>query len=100
MKELDLPSDVELIDIKKTPITGEELDFLKQHTGSYEALLNKRSQLYKQRGLKDQSLEENDYRDLILEHYTFLKRPVFVTGESVFAGNSKKTVAEAKQALQ
>lgn len=99
MKELDLSDDIELQDIKKTPISAEELDHLYASTKSYESLFNKRSQLYKQRGLKDQALTEDDIRSLILEHYTFLKRPVLVLGKEVFAGNSKKTVAEAKSAL-
>lgn len=99
MKELDLPEEIELQDIKKTPITAEELDHLYASAKSYESLLNKRSQLYKKRGLKDQSLTEDDIRALILEHYTFLKRPVLVLGKEVYAGNSKKTVAEAKAAL-
>lgn len=100
MGELDLPADAEIIDIKKTPVTEEQLDEMYGDTGSYEALLNKRSQLYKQRGLKDVALSEDDIRALILEHYTFLKRPVLVINGKVFAGNSKKTVAEAKAALQ
>lgn len=99
MAELDLPSDVEITDIKKNPITATELDQLHAISGSYEALFNKRSQLYKQRGLKDQTLSENDLRELILEHYTFLKRPVLLLENAVFAGNSKQTVAAAKAAL-
>lgn len=99
MKELDLPSDVEVTDIKKHPITDAELDELYKHTGSFEALFNKRSQLYKQRNLKDQTLTDTEIRELILEHYTFLKRPVLLLENEVFAGNSKKTVAAAKAAL-
>lgn len=98
--ELNLPPEVEMIDIKKLPVTAEDLDMLYRHTGSYEALFNKRSQLYKQRGLKDQVLTEQDLRNLILEHYTFLKRPILVWDEKVFAGNSRKTIEEAKAALQ
>lgn len=99
MKELELPSDVEIIDIKKQPVTAEELDAMYRSAGSYEALFNKRSQLYKQRRLKEKQLSEADIRDLILEHYTFLRRPVLVIDDQVYAGNSKKTVAEAKSAL-
>ncbi|MDH6602214.1 arsenate reductase-like glutaredoxin family protein [Myroides gitamensis] len=56
---------------------------------------NKRAQLYKARGLKDQNLQEEDYKNLILEQYTFLNRPVIVIDEAVFVGNSKKVVEEA-----
>lgn len=92
-----LPADqLQLQDIKKEPVTAEQLDQLVKLAGSYEALFNKRSQLYKARNLKDVTLTENDYRDLILEHYTFLKRPVLFTGSTVHIGNS----AAAVQAMQ
>ncbi|WP_224488469.1 arsenate reductase family protein [Robertkochia flava] len=99
LKELDLPADTEMTDVKKSPLTAGDLEHLYQLSGSYEALLNKRSQLYKQRGLKDQTLTEEAIRDLILEHYTFLKRPVLVVDDKIFIGNAKNTVAEAKACL-
>jgi len=43
-------------------------------------------------GLKDVKLTEKDYRRLILGEYTFLKRPVVVSGKKIFAGSEKKTV--------
>lgn len=100
LKELNLPKDFDLQDIKKNPINTQELDFLKSQTGSYGKLFNKRSQLYKERNLKDQNLTETDYKNLILEHYTFLIRPVIVAGNNVFAGNSPKTISEAKQFIE
>ena len=57
-------------------------------SGSYEALFSKRAKLYKEMGLKDQVLSEKDFRHYILEHYTFLKRPVIVFNASIFIGNS------------
>lgn len=45
-------------------------------------------------------LTENDYRQLILDEYTFLKRPVMVIGGEVFVGNSRKTVDAALAASQ
>ena len=44
-------------------------------------------------------LSEQDYKDLILDHYTFLKRPVIIYNDKIFIGNSKKTVAAAKAAI-
>ena len=35
---------------------------------------------------------ENDYRKLIQEEYTFLKRPVFIVDNQIFIGNSKKVI--------
>ncbi len=100
LKELEPLQGVELQDIKKNPISEKELDFLKEKMGSYEKLFNKRSQLYKERNLKDQNLTEENYKTLILEHYTFLIRPVIVVDNQVFAGNSPKITAEAKFALE
>lgn len=100
LKELQLPKSFELQDIKKNLISEKELDFLKDKVGSYEKLFNKRSQLYKERNLKDQNLTENDYKNLILEHYTFLARPVIVVDNQVFVGNSAKVIVQAQQALE
>ena len=86
-------------DVKKDPITPEQLDRLYAQSGSYEALFNRRSRQYRGRGLHEQSLTEADYRRLLLEEYTFLKRPVIWTDEHAYVGNSKKTVAAARTAL-
>tara|TARA_R110000850_G_scaffold271031_2_gene404691 strand:+ start:88191 stop:88544 length:354 start_codon:yes stop_codon:yes gene_type:complete len=99
LKELELPSDYELQDIKTDPLTADQLAALHKHAGTYESLFSKRAQLYKQRGLKDKSLTENDYKELLLEHYTFLKRPVLVVNNQIFIGNASKTIAEAKKAI-
>lgn len=97
-----LPSDpaMEYQDIKTEPLQAEELKSLHALAGSYEALFSKRARLYRERGLKDKNLQESDIRDLILEHYTFLKRPVIVVEDRIFIGNASKTVEEAIKALQ
>ena len=96
INELNLSSEVILQDIKTNPITNEQLDELFGFSNSYEALFSKRARLYKERDLKNASLIEEDYKNLILEHYTFLKRPVLVFNDQVFIGNSKKTITAAK----
>jgi len=67
---------------------------MKNMIGSYEALFSRRALKYKSMGLKDKKLTEKDYRDLILLEYTFLKRPVVISGKKIFSGSEKKTVAE------
>ena len=99
LKELDLPNSFELIDIKEHPLTVSQLDALHRLTNSYEVLFSKRAKLYKEMGLKDQNLEEKDFRYYLLDHYTFLKRPVVVFKNSIFIGNSKKNIASAKAAI-
>lgn len=99
IKTLDLPSDVVLQDIKSDAITAEQLEELHKLSGSYEALFSKRAQRYKALGLKDKNLTENDFKNYILEHYTFLSRPVLVYDDQIFIGNSAKTVEAAKKAI-
>lgn len=100
LKELNLPADVKLQDIKEFPLLEVDVEQLRRLSGSYESLFSKRAKLYQERGLKDQNLSEEQYRDLLLEHYTFLKRPVLVYNDQIFIGNSKKTVEDAKKALE
>lgn len=99
LSELNLPEDIKLHEIKSEPISESDLDILHSLAGSYEELLSKRAQLYKERDLKSKKLSEADYKNLILEHYTFLKRPVLIFGNQIFIGNSPKTVREAQKTL-
>jgi arsenate reductase (glutaredoxin) len=80
--------------IKEEKITAVQLDEMKAMIGSYEALFSRRALKYKSMGLKDKILAEKDYRDLILQEYTFLKRPVIISGKKIFSGSEKKTVSE------
>ena len=84
-------------DIKTEKITPAQLDEMKAMAGSYEALFSRRAMKYKEMGLKDKKLTENDYRQLILNEYTFLKRPVTINGKKIFIGNDKKTVEALKK---
>jgi arsenate reductase len=88
-----------LQDIKTESISPAQLDEMKDLAGSYETLFSRRALKYKEWGLKDQALTEKDYRRLILEEYTFLKRPVVVMGKRIFVGSEKKTIDELKSAL-
>lgn len=99
LKELNPPASYELQDIKEEPLTLDQLQELKHRAGTYEALFSKRARLYKERDLKNKQLSEEDYKNLLLEHYTFLKRPVLVNDQKIFIGNSKKEVAAAKASL-
>jgi arsenate reductase len=85
-----------LQDIKTEPITPAQLDEMKEKAGSYEALFSRRALKYKELGLKDKQLTETDYRRLILEEYTFLKRPVVMAGKRLLAGSGKSTMDALK----
>jgi len=99
IKELNPSSDFILQDIKNEPITVKQLEEMKALSGSYENLFSKRAKLYKEMGLKDQKLQEADFKHYILEHYTFLSRPVTIVDDQIFVGNSKKTTEAAKIAI-
>ncbi|QZE14786.1 hypothetical protein K4L44_02690 [Halosquirtibacter laminarini] len=100
MNEVALPSNTALQDIKKEMYSKEQLEEMRALTGSYEALFNKRAQKYKQLGLKDKNLSEEQIKEYILGDYTFLKRPVFIDHENIFIGNQKKTVESLKIYLE
>ena len=82
-------------DIKEEPLTVKQVEELYQLTGNYEILFSKRAKLYKEMGLKDEKLTDSDFKRYILEHYTFLNRPVIVIDSFIFIGNSPKTVQAA-----
>ena len=86
-------------EIKSNPVNVTQLEEMHQRSGSYEALFNKRAKLYKALDLKNKTLSEADYRQYILEEYTFLKRPVFMLKDSIFIGNSKNVIAALKEEI-
>lgn len=99
IKSLDLPEHFIFQDIKEEELSVNQVEELKQLSGSYESLFSRRAKLYKEMGLKDQQLTEADYKHYILDHYTFLKRPVIVVENQVFIGNSKATIEAAHKAI-
>lgn len=79
-----------LQNIKEEKITPEQLEAMKNMAGTYEALFSRRAMKYKALGLKEKTLTEEDYRQYILEEYTFLKRPVVIDGDTIAIGSQKK----------
>ena len=97
-----LPKDNDLVfhDIKQNPITEAELEEMYQLSGSYEALFSKKAQLYKSMDLKNKALTEADFKKYILEHYTFLSRPVFIIDGKIYIGNSQPNTLQVMKALE
>jgi arsenate reductase-like glutaredoxin family protein len=81
-----------LQDIKTEPLSVQQLEAINEKTKSYEVLFSRRAKKYKQMDLKNQELSETDYKRLLLDEYTFLKRPVIIDGDKVFAGSTLKRV--------
>ncbi len=99
MKELDLKKKgFEFQDIKTEKITPAQLDEMQGLAGNYESLFSRVALKYKKLEVKPST--EEDYRKLILEEYTFLKRPVIISGKGIFIGNTKGNIEKAKQELK
>lgn len=99
IKSLPKDNNLEFHDIRQNPITEKELEEMYALSGSYEALFSKKAQLYKSMDLKNKSLTEADFKKFILEHYTFLSRPVFIIEDTIYIGNSQKNIIEVLKAL-
>ena len=95
IKQLPQTTNLVFRDIRQDAITEDELSEMHQLAGSYEALFSRKAQLYKSLGLKEKHLTESDFKKHILDHYTFLSRPVFMINDKIFIGNSNKSVAGA-----
>ena len=94
LKEVNLPKDITLRDIKKNPLKPNELKSFKNITGTFRSLLNNRAQ--KLKNIDKSILSEEKIFSLLNEHYTYLKRPILYFNGQLFIGNSKKNIEEIK----
>ncbi len=89
----------QLQDIKTEKITAAQIDEMAKLAGGFEPLFSRVALKYRALGLNEKQLTEKDYRNYILEEYTFLKRPVVISGKEIFIGNSKTNVEAIKKAI-
>ena len=99
IKEIKLDSSFVFREIKSNPLTLKEIEMIHDLSKNYESIFNKRAKLFTEKKLKDVTLTELEYKNYILENYTFLKRPVIITDQKIFIGNSKKNILELKKHL-
>lgn len=99
IKELEIGEEFTYQNIKEEKISEAQIEELFELSGSYEALFSRKAMKFREWGLKEKNLSEEDYKNYILQEYTFLKRPVFIIDDEIFIGNSKKTVETIKQKL-
>ena len=99
MKEIGVGDSWEQQDIKTEKITTSQIEEMYRLSGSYDSLFSRRAMKYKSMGLKEKELSESDYKELILEEYTFLKRPVIILEDKIFIGNSKQVVISVQEEL-
>ena len=97
LNEIAPINNFDLQEIKSTPITEAQIEEMFMLSNSYEALFSRRAMKYKELGLKDKNLSEDDFKEYILSDYTFLKRPVAIIDSEIFIGNSKKNVEALKK---
>lgn len=100
IKSLPNADKLSYIDIRQNPISESDLDEMHQLSGSYEALFSKKAQLYKSMDLKNKNLTETDYKKYLLEHYTFLSRPVFIIQSKIYIGNSQQNILAVTKVMQ
>jgi len=100
MDELgELISDFETQDIKTEPMTLDQIDEMYARSESYESLFSRKAMKYRSMNLGEKELSEADYRELIHQEYTFLKRPVFIVDDQIFIGNTKKIIESLRSYL-
>ncbi len=75
----------EFIDVKKEPLTRDELKELEVKVG-LDVLVNKRGRKWRDLGLAKKELSDEELFEQLLEHQVMIKRPVLIKGESVLVG--------------
>lgn len=88
MEEHDV--DFEFIDIKKDPLTREELKELEFKVG-LDVLVNKRGRKWRDLGLADKDLSDDELFEELLKHQVMIKRPVLIKDESVLVGYDEES---------
>ena len=79
-----------LRDLREEPLSLEEVKNLAEKLGGVENLFSRRSVRFRELGLRDKELSENDMLDLMTTEYTFLKRPILVLNNKAIAGFFEK----------
>ena len=100
LHELKPGKDVVMQDVKTEKVTEDQLNEMAKLAGSYEALFSKIAMKYRMWGLDKKQLSELDFKNYMLEEYTFIKRPVVICNNKIFIGSSKRMIEGAKEALQ
>lgn len=81
-------------DVKAEPLQRSEVEELARKVGGPEKLFSRRAMKYRQMGLHEQQLSEDDLLRLMEEEYTFITRPVIVRDNQAVARFSVKRIDE------
>ncbi len=82
--------DYAFVDVKKDPLNSDELDELRVKVG-LDTLINRKGMKWRQLGLKDQNLSEDELFDVLLENQTMIKRPVLIKDDAVLVGYDEES---------
>jgi Spx/MgsR family transcriptional regulator len=77
--------DYELINVKKEPLTRDELKDLEFKVG-LDVLVNSKGTTYRNLKIKDLGLTEDQLFDVLLENQLMIKRPVIAYDNSILVG--------------
>lgn len=83
LKDRDI--DYTFYDVKKEPLTREELEEFVHRIG-LEVLVNRRGMKWRQLGLNDKNLSDDELFEELLNHQAMMKRPVLIKGEALLVG--------------
>ena len=87
----------EFRNLKENPLSREEVEKLAAKVGGADKLFSRRAIKYREMKLSERELSEPEMLDLMSSEYTFIKRPVLVSGEKASAGFSEKKYKEFLQ---
>ncbi len=77
--------DYEFIDLKKEPLTLDEISELSFKVG-LDVLVNRRGTTYRNLGLKDKELTNEEMVAVLEQNQSMIKRPVLILDEAVLVG--------------
>ena len=83
----------EFRDVKKDPLSPNELADMVGKIG-LDSLLNRKGRKWKDLGLADKNLSDNDLFEVLLEHQTMIKRPVLVRDGAIIVGFDESALSE------
>jgi arsenate reductase len=82
---------VEYRDVKAQPLSESEIKSLAKLVGVVDSLFSRRARKYRELGLHERELSEDELLDLMASEYTFIKRPVLVEDGRAIAGFTSRS---------
>ena len=77
-------------DLKTDRLSADEVRALAERVGGVEKLFSRRAMKYRQMGLHEREVSEEEMLRLMTEEYTFVTRPLVVAGQGAVAGFAPK----------